>query len=531
MSGTVVRKMLVPGAARNLREQRRTSLRPQRAISTQMSRARRSSRRKPTLLTTRLLPNRRLCSLTVLIPLTLCRLQKTIRNGGQPRRFHACDRIGVEELRNIGPREEAITYAAFGNISWRSGFFEYAHCSRSAGRMAGTISGIRAPRTTVLTVANVHYEEVLNDWIISVRRANVSCHVLALDDITCQHTSQIGCRCLRPESALASTSSSVFQQGWHADRLSAVKNRFAATVELLLDGYDVLLHDADVFFRKDSIAQFMDFVLHLRGASLDQDLIIQDNGVRKDTYDRLNWGFSWIRSNQWNRDVLQCVLDRWDDEAFECNSVGCNSAYSMRSQPRINHIIEASIQALKTAPRVCMLSNAHLQEYGIKHFTGYLNAQSKKTCSKSQGYLISHADTSRTIAYKVPSAASPVEQRYALISALNYASANGRKLHIPWAYWKHGIVDFCLMFEIKDVRIHNILVARETHTICAENHASDDNLQHACLSFDNLVHQTTVAGFSVFNLSSVLVCDPTNKDYAALHQCHTKRVADSFAGL
>ena len=39
--------------------------------------------------------------------------------------------------------------------------------------------------------------------------------------------------------------------------------RFEAAAKLLLDGYDVLLHDADVFFQKDSIARFMDFVLHL----------------------------------------------------------------------------------------------------------------------------------------------------------------------------------------------------------------------------------------------------------------------------
>ena len=163
---------------------------------------------------------------------------------------------------------------------------------RTPGNALSKALSTHVPRTTVLTVANAHYDEVFNDWIISVRRANVSCHVLALDDITCQRASQLGCRCLRSEFVLSSNSSSVFQQGWHVDRVTAVKYRFEAAAKLLLDGYDVLLHDADVFFQKDSIARFMDFVLHLNRANFDHDLIIQDNGVRKDTYDRLNWGFS-----------------------------------------------------------------------------------------------------------------------------------------------------------------------------------------------------------------------------------------------
>ena len=118
------------------------------------------------------------------------------------------------------------------------------------------------------------------------------------------------------------------------------------------------------------------------------------------------------------------------------------------------------------------------------------------------------------------------EQKRALIRALNYANVNGRKLQIPSVYWNHEPVDFCLAFEIKDVRIHNILVARKKHALCSENRASDEHVQHACLSFGYLVRQT-VDGFGVFNLSSVLVCDPTNKDYTSLHQCHTKRVADN----
>ena len=439
-----------------------------------------------------------------------------------------CERLAVGELVNVGPREEAITSSRSTRLSWTSGFFEYESCDFVEIQTSETDSDEPKPHTTVLTVANRHYSDVLSDWVKSVKRAHLECHVFALDNTTCTRASDVGCKCLRSAAVIASDSTTAFEKGWHNDRVSAVKYRFEAASILLRNGYDVLLHDADVFFLEESIALFMSFVEQLQEAGRDYELIIQDNGARKDTYDRLNWGFSWMKSTQRNHDLLQCTIERWDDQAFQCSKPGCNEHYSRRSQPRINHIIESSIEGAGKTPRLCMLSNKYLQTIGIKHFTGYSSAQSKKTCSKSQGYLMSQRVGSTTVMYEVPSSATLSEQRLALINALNYAHATRRKLQIPKVYWNHDNADFCLAFDIKDDRIHGLLVAGDNNHICGKDEKAQREQQNTdCLTFSTL-RSARLSKVRPFNLSSILLCDPTNTDYAALHECHRKHPVDEI---
>ena len=164
---------------------------------------------------------------------------------------------------------------------------------------------------------------------------------------------------------------------------------------------------------------------------------------RAENYDDLNWGTSWLSGTEASRRALECLLSNWAHPAF-----AGRGSYYRRSQPRVNHVIEASIEYSTKPLRLCTLPDS-LGHDAFHHMTGYPTSQHKITCGVAEGLLAGTVDpqTSASLAFAVPPSASVTEQREALSAAALLAIASGRALSLPPAYRRGVRLGFCRLFD------------------------------------------------------------------------------------
>ncbi len=410
---------------------------------------------------------------------------------------------------------------------WKEGHFPYHGCPRpqpKGSRIRSTIGyanqhDSHSLRLAVLTVLDSNYLEVLPSWAIQIQSLKYACHVIAVDDKVCSEVIRAGCGCFpstKPPKDLASVS------GWHPTRVQSVKRRFEGALDLLVQGYDVLMHDADVFFERDGMEAALEYWSHHRDQNY--DFMVQDNGERKVNYDGLNWGFVFMRSSHTSIALLRCTLQRWDDAAFGCGEKKCDSYY-MRSQPRINHIVELALQSEKR-PKVCKVPT--LKSFGARHMTGYPTVAAKLICAKAAGFL-SDVLPAR-LAYDVPRSADVLSQRKALQAALYLAERSNLKLEIPEAFVRGENVEFCRLFDVSKMSSFATAASGKcinvTHIPVTELTLSQPKstaLSRKCISYEALLN-ITIEGHQM--PVAVPLCDPHNPVYDAIHCCERRHGTD-----
>ena len=439
-----------------------------------------------------------------------------------------CHQLGINDILRVRRSDSYKSTRKSDGLEWRSGFYDYAQCrSQKRGLKSGSLG--RTRRTVILMPVDRSYESVIFDWSSAAHRAKLDCFALPLTAETCVVVETHGCRCIHVNTSETNVHSNMVKEGWHGMRVAAVKLRFLGALSLLEVGYDVIMHDADVFFAPDSLLHVLYYLSKVTHSQPNLDFVTQDNGVRRVPYDRLNWGFVWLRQSTVSLNILRCTLERWDDEAFMCEDRrNCDLSYQLRSQPRINHIVEDAIVHDVARPSICLISSEILRSFEIKHMTGYTNAVTKQTCAKADGYLKLGASAHQTLAYHVPVKATATEQKNALLAALAYARVTQRHLEIPRAYFRGRIVPFCLLYEIKDEPIHDLLSPHfgscddgtEIHDLHQLLVSPPWKLKdkRICIRFADLLN----SGFMLRRKGvhkTISLCDPTNVAYSSLHMC------------
>ena len=285
----------------------------------------------------------------------------------------------------------------------------------------------------------------------------------------------------------------------------AVRWRFRYALALLHRGSDVLMHDADVFYSKRGLDETLRIVHATRFSSrrptgtvgrgpVDQsssnlDFVIQPNGKRREAYDDLNWGFVFVGSTPRAIAILQCALDTWTNPAFRGPLPPRASWHRVRSQPWLNHILEAAVSAARAARR---MSQAHLSVFPkalfsrsgrdtVVHFTGYGTSHWKLLCAMADGYLPPLAGSGgvagngsvgqreggtvleggtipdgkrKTIVYLPPLSAKSEQQATALAAAYHLASATGASVALPPATHQSrdgagpSYIPLCLLIDV-----------------------------------------------------------------------------------
>jgi hypothetical protein len=254
----------------------------------------------------------------------------------------------------------------------------------------------------------------------------------------CTAAEAAGCECFAPPSRAKAHSLRADVNGAVA---LAVRWRFKFALALLRRGNEVLMHDADVFFSVPGMLATLRFAAaerdraaaaagashisastsgrgstaaHGSGATAPQapelgaHFVLQPNGERREAFDDLNWGFVWMRAAPVTAQLLKCALDTWNHRAFRGPPLPARSWYHARSQPRLNHILEAAISSARTPaaePRACMLPRGLFYVWGARdrpwslgtspgeeravvHFTGFETPQRKLFCAKAEGLLL-----------------------------------------------------------------------------------------------------------------------------------------------
>ena len=233
-------------------------------------------------------------------------------------------------------------------------------------------------------------------WAAMARAAGSRCvlgnieSVKAAADALCIAAVREGCSCLRApapserlrvraEAALKPTKTATTDREngdaarrgagpWSTfrPRAFAARARFAFARQVLKSSgaeAGLLMHDADLVFRPGGLTTLNDFTNDLPPVI---DFAASDNGSpRRESYDDLSWGIVWMRGGSKRAlNVLDCLLGEWDHPSFQLTrSRGARSleynpgGYFTRSQPRVNHLIESSIEGATgdLAPRVCLL--------------------------------------------------------------------------------------------------------------------------------------------------------------------------------
>lgn len=435
----------------------------------------------------------------------------------------SCSTFGIEVLQRVGMMSDAYDpesdHEPFGQ-------FAYATCpslDTAAGLDVTSTSVARenTRRFAVLTVVDSNYLEVLPTWAAQVQSLGQRCVVMAVDDKTCGTALMLGCDCF-PSSA--SHQDLRTASGWHQNRVHSVKLRFEGARYLLSEGYDVLMHDADVLFKEAGLEHVMSY---WSSHGHNYDFMVQDNGIRKVNFDGLNWGFVFMRSTKSSISLLSCTLERWDDPAFGCGKKRCDSYY-LRSQPRINHILELALRSPRGIS-VCKLPA--LKSFGAVHMTGYPTVAAKLTCAKAAGFLF-NASIHR-IAYDVPSSADVPSQRIALQNAVAIATQLGAKLEIPKAFVDREEQNFCRLFDV--MRIASILAAPSSsctnNTLVlvrvAQQSFVDTTERRICIDFQDVLNSPSHSHARY----QIPVCDPKDPTYDKIHCCERKDGSDDAGTL
>lgn len=305
------------------------------------------------------------------IVLHLCshgRLERRLATSGFP---HAsCRALGILDLRHVPPYGPTVMITAKDNQTWRQGHRRWPVCEEPQPRALQSCARSASPGPVVLVTIDKAYISILQPWSEVVHAANLSCAVGSLDRSggVCRAARRLRCSCIR-STRLPAVDGTDWGRG--SPRRVAVRARFEVARTLLGGGggigtsaateAGVLMHDADVSF--DDLHAFACF---LRRQLTLSDLVVQPNGpLRAEAYDDLNLGLAWFSPSTSMRQLLDCALATWDHAAFERqpSEPWVGGSYYERSQPRVVHLLESSLEAAVAPPRVCTLPAALKQHY------------------------------------------------------------------------------------------------------------------------------------------------------------------------
>lgn len=413
----------------------------------------------------------------------------------------SCAELGISYLSRVplAERHPLTSYRAHGHgASWPRGHYPWPVCANASLRPppaspvpapAGLPGPVDAPPPaaprpplTVLMVADSTYSVRIPAWALLVRSFGAACAVGDVGDASdvaprqpgrhapvaqpaaCAAADAAGCECFSPPSRAEAGSRRSDADGALA---LAVRWRFKYALTLLRRGHEVLMHDADVFFSPAGMRATLRVAAAERSSAgggspaprasrgLGAHFVLQPNGRRREAFDDLNWGFVWISASRAAENVLQCALDTWNHLAFRGPPLPARSWYYVRSQPRLNHILEAAIASAPwpaAEPRACTLPRRLFFRWGSKdrpmllgmsvgeeqsvvHFTGFETPQRKLLCAKTEGLLLPAPETAQLAPARDGSAPSPVIRR-----VLSYspplgapAAAQGRALAAAYA--------------------------------------------------------------------------------------------------
>ena len=455
------------------------------------------------------------------------------KEAGRPTAHPACLALGIPRLRRVPILVQKLVHG-MRNATWQRGHFPYATCPVSGPGSAASIV------VATLLVADHQYAEVIPRWAAGSRAANVDLCVVGqvgASDLPCQAARHVGCECMRHNhaSAVIGRNDSSFARAGARGR--SVRYRFEYAQALLARNYYVLMLDADVFLREAGMAKLLGF---LQTSVVGYDFALMNNNPRREAYDDLNWGVAWISPSETSKHLLSCLLGEWDHHAFGDPRTG---SYGLRSQPRVNHLIESSLMrggGASSAPRVCMLPN-ELTSRTLKHMTGYPTVQHKITCARTMGLhqVTGSAWTrspQRQLWYRVPDHASPSHQRNALIVAARLARDLNRTLVLPESVFRGKPVEFCTLFDFVGMRLGSFFTQAEAATAGAlfgagecivpavaplENNtygdvaramSAWDSKPYVCMPFQTLAQLVHLPEWA-------FVCNPTSKGVQLIHVC------------
>lgn len=329
--------------------------------------------------------------------------------------------------------------------------------------------------------------------------------------------------------------------------------RFRYAVNLLRRGNDVLMHDADVFFRPGGLLTTLRLARAQQSSARPVDFLLQPNGRRRESYDDLNWGVAFISSTRRAASVLECMLDTWTHSAFRGHK---RSWYHARSQPRINHILEAAIANAATPaaePTVCTFPQGLFADWGrerdavatplgyegakagtVVHFTAHGSTARKLQCAKAEALLSdTPSNAHRRIVFAPPRSATPTEQAQALAAAVHLAVAVDATVSLPPASLPSNggdgagrRVPLCRLLDIASLPLHitaATLPAATLLSICAREERGASDLARdgaaagtTCVSFDSLLRRFASA---VPPITALPRCDPWDQRVVNNHAC------------
>ena len=451
----------------------------------------------------------------------------------------SCPYLGVGDIERVEKRGNGRSIHSLRDpfFKWTMGMYPYQTCSSLILDQNNKEIAFTRSIDVIMTVADKSYSDVIPAWARIVRKSNKVCAVAALDDYICQMAQDLQCQCTFVGSANAISSKQGV--GWHKARVAGVKNRFLGALTFLYENKSVFMHDADVFFREDSVNILDKYFRAIQSSSSHGfDFIVQSNGKRDTAYDGLNWGMALMHPTPRSVSLLECTLERWDDEAFGCRGHSkCDKSYYKRSQPRINRILEEAMSNDIAVPRVCQFKEDMMMS-GHKHFTGYTSVQTKIVCGGlSRGFLFN--ESQKTLSYNLSGIESPALQRLALQTALELASQTGRKLEVPRSYFHHIECEFCMLFSIRTQESMELFTARSPYHDCAAVLSSKDALSlkeeittsnrlRICLPMRTLIDLSqSDNGTLALARHSVYLCNPQNPAYRSTHMC-TRETSDEI---
>ena len=224
--------------------------------------------------------------------------------------------------------------------------------------------------------------------------------------------------------------------------------RFEFALMLLRQGRNVLMHDADVFYRNGA-ETLVALRRYVEALPSHVKIIASDNGKRETMFDGLNWGFVWLRAEGGEvADLLECTLANWDNGAFQASTLKSTDGYYARSQPRINHILEDALRSGAMSTRSVVMPPKTWPKVLYRHMTGYPDVEHKIVCAMAER-LLEDTRNARSLAYMTPMGATPMRQLALLHAALSIAESEKRLLRIPRAFDFDGkAVGFCLLFDV-----------------------------------------------------------------------------------
>ncbi len=385
----------------------------------------------------------------------------------RPRHLDAsCRALGVRSLERVpiyAGMSAPLLSGTHGNeqVKWALGHFPWwrgsLRCPAATSPAPVAATTTTRPLALLMTVDR-SYVQLVPAWAAEARSAAVGCILGAIGagDATqqlCKVARRAGCKCITSSARRPRDSAKVF----------AVRIRFDFARRALRRGLagSLLMHDADVFFRPGGLRAMAQTIDALPPA---MDFALSDNGPRRnESFDDLNWGFAWISGSNTSLSLLDCVLAEWGHPSFDRPSGAPNPAdYYERSQPRINHILEAAIAAGSGhAPRVCTFVRRE-QDRALRHMTGLYGAHAKLLCARAENASRLPAGTERgprrkcVLAYSPPLHATASAQQDALNAALRLRIMRNCTLALPAAVYRRKPIPLCRLFEPSSVPLRGV---------------------------------------------------------------------------